>query len=370
MSIALVGDAHFGRKAEHPMIKQYIKDGQAAYFDWLEGDLRSRGIKTILFTGDIFDTRNSINVEALIKTKRLFKDKFKDYECYIVLGNHDMYYENSYDICSIELLEDLPNVTVIRSEITKINVINDYNFYCVPWIIPDELSKFNEFLDSIKCDRDKNVLFGHFEMIGIDMEGGNVSTFGLTPNIFCESAKTIFSGHYHGKSLQKIDGATINYLGSPYPMTFANSDSDHGYWILNDDMSSEFIVNDISPSFKTIFDTDDLSLINSLDNSFVRLYLNNSKTKEEIFNVRSIIESKKPIMIRVISYKDGSIEQNKTPSQRDANNLLNMDLFSLSEIYIDNNSESLPTISIIGSCAKQAIMEKIKVYHEKSTLKK
>lgn len=375
MAIALVGDTHFGRKAEHPTIKQCINDGQAAFFDWLETDLRSRGVKTILFTGDIFDTRNTINVEALIKTIRLFKKKFAAYECIIVLGNHDMYYENSYDICSTEVLDELKNVTVIRSgnsslDISQLDLIPNHNFYIVPWIIQDKLPEFTQFLTKIEANRDTNILFGHFEMMGVDMEGGNLSTFGLSPNLFTASAKYILSGHYHGKSDQIIDGSMIRYLGSPYPLTFANSDSDHGYWLLNNDMSMEFIKNDISPKFTTLFDTDDLSALGDLSNTFVRLYMNNSKTKEEIFNIRSIIESKKPLLLRVISYKDGSIETNKTPSQRDANKLLSMDLFSLTEIYIDSNSDSLPIISVTHTDAKQAIMERIRGYHEKATLKK
>lgn len=375
MTIALVGDTHFGRKAEHPTIKQSINDGQSAFFDWLESDLRARGVKTILFTGDIFDTRNTVNVEALIKTIRLFKKKFSAYDCVIVLGNHDMYYENSYEICSTEVLDELSNVTVIRGgnqglNISKLDIIPDHDFYVVPWVIPEKLSEFTVFLDNIKRNRDKNILFGHFEMIGVDMEGGNVSTFGISPNLFADGAKYVLSGHYHGQSSMEIDGSIIRYIGSPYPLTFANSDADHGYWLLNDDMSMEFIKNDISPKFTTIFDTDDLTKLGDLSNSFVRLYMNNSKTKEEIFNIRSIIESKKPIILRVISYKDGSIETNKTPAQRDANKLLSMDLFSLTEIYIDSNSDSLPSISIAHTDAKYAIMDRIRGYHEKLTLKK
>jgi hypothetical protein len=47
-----------------------------------------------------------------------------------------------------------------------------------------------------------------------------------------------------------------------------------------------------------------------------------------------------------------------------------MDLFSLTEIYIDSNSDSLPIISVTHTDAKQAIMERIRGYHEKATLKK
>ena len=33
--IAIIGDPHFGRKAEHPIIKKYVKEGQDAFYDFL-----------------------------------------------------------------------------------------------------------------------------------------------------------------------------------------------------------------------------------------------------------------------------------------------------------------------------------------------
>ena len=92
--IALIGDTHFARKAEHPLIKKYIKEGQLEFFDYLIAELKRQEVTTVLFTGDIHDTRNTINVEALINTKRLFQTKMADFDIHIILGNHDMYHEN------------------------------------------------------------------------------------------------------------------------------------------------------------------------------------------------------------------------------------------------------------------------------------
>lgn len=366
--IAFVGDTHFGRKAENPTIKKHIDDGQSAFFDWLVDDLNKKGIKKIFFSGDIFDTRNSINLKALIDTKRLFQTKLRNFDISIVLGNHDMYYENSYDVTSLELLEELPNVHVYRKDITSIH-INGYDMYIIPWIIHDELPSVVNFLDTLKSNREKNILFGHFEMIGIDMEGGNVSTFGLSPNVFADAAKYVLSGHYHGSSIQEIDGSKILYFGSPYPLTFANSDSVHGYWTWDENNGFSFVENPVSPTFKTIMDTDDLTNLGDLSKSFVRLYINNAKTKEEVFSIKTLIESKKPIYTLTIPYKNGSDEKSKSEAQRNSNKLFNMDLFSLSEIYIDNNSDSLPRLRQ-NTDSKNAVMTRIRDYISKVNLKK
>lgn len=362
MAIAMIGDAHFGRKSEHPLVKQHIQSGQEEYFKWLATDLKKRNIKTVLFTGDIFDTRNTINVEALIKTVRLFSIEFSEFNCIIDLGNHDMYYENSYDICSTEILDLLPNVTLIKDNTIELALINDYTLYVVPWVIASKLESFSSFLNDISVNRERNILFGHFEMIGLDMEGGNISTFGLSPKLFADAAKFIYSGHYHGQSSTRIDGSLITYLGSPYPLTFANSDSVHGYWILNDDLSTEFIENTISPKFKTITDTD-IDTLGDCTNSFVRVFINNNLDKDSVFRIKQLVDDKNPLLVRIIPYKDGSIEADKNNFQHDANKLMNMDLFSVSEMYIDNNSDALP--SILDGDIRTVLLNRIKMLIEK-----
>ena len=98
-------------------------------------------------------------------------------------------------------------------------------------------------------------------------------------------------------------GSELIYAGSPYPMTFANVDSIHGYWILDEEMNREFVENTISPTFKDIWDTDDLDATQDLSNSFVRLYMSNKLSLEEIFEMRLKIESKNPLKIKATSYQ-------------------------------------------------------------------
>ena len=46
-------------------------------------------------------------------------------------------------------------------------------------------------------------------MLGIDMEGGNISTHGTEMDIYTRNSKYVFSGHYHGKSLTEHNGCII-----------------------------------------------------------------------------------------------------------------------------------------------------------------
>lgn len=365
--IALIGDTHFARKAEHPLIKKYIKEGQLNYFTELVATLKSHDVDTILFTGDIHDTRHSINVEALVNTKRLFQDTFADFDIHIILGNHDMYAENDYNVTSLELFEDIPNVTVYRDKVTKANWFGK-EWYLFPWIIDKNIDKTTGFLEKLakrpKEKRDNTVLFGHFEMLGIEMEGNSISTFGMDTNLFLNAAGLSLSGHYHGLSETTKGDSTVLYLGSPYPMTFANANAQHGIWLLDENLEYEFLPNKVSPMFMDIWDTDDIDRIRDLSNCFVRFYSSNDLSKEEEFELRLKIEKKSPILIRPMPYK-GSKEENekKDETLREANRILAMDTVNLSEIYIDQNIDSLPELTLYDD-AKAEVLNRINTYKE------
>lgn len=374
--IALIGDTHFNRKAENPTIKRLIKAGQAAFFDLLVSDLRQRGITTIIFSGDIFDTRNSINVEAMVTAKRLFETKLSEFTIHIILGNHDMYYEDSYDITSLELIEHLPNVTVYREKVTQINIMGK-EWLMFPWIVDNNIQKTVNYLnsESKKPRSAQKIIFGHFTCMGIDMEGGNISTFGLQPHSFMSASPLTISGHYHGKSITtSSDGdSKLIYLGSPYAMTFANSDQSHGYWIMDSDCNLEFIENVISPRFTTIRDTDNLDELGDLSNSFVRFYLNNARPRDELFELRSKLEAKRPLIIKPIPYKnvvinDGDGDREINASGDKASNLLSMDTLGLSSVYMDANHEDLPELKL--NDARASIINKLNQYNETLNLKK
>lgn len=365
--ICLIGDAHFSRKAEHPLIKKHIKDGQLAFFDYLVNELNIRGVKTILFTGDIHDTRQSINVESLVNTKRLLQTKLKDFDVHIILGNHDMYFENDYDITALELFEDIPNVTIYRDGV----VIKEFlkrKWYMFPWIIHEREENVIKFLQKLSNNppekRHNTVLFGHFELFGINMEGNSMSTFGLDPNLFMNAADYIFSGHYHGVSLTEKSSSKLHYLGSPYPMTFANANQEHGVWILDEQMNVEFIENTISPRFVEIWDTDDLDAIKDLSNCFVRLFVCNDNSKEQDFEIRLKVESKKPILVRHLPYNGSKKEIiEKTENEREANQIMKMDTLDLSKIYLDQNTDDLPCLKLTND-VYTAVLKEIERYSE------
>ena len=54
--IAIIGDTHFNRKADNPLIRRNIANGQKAFFEKTIGELKEKGVHTVIFTGDISTT--------------------------------------------------------------------------------------------------------------------------------------------------------------------------------------------------------------------------------------------------------------------------------------------------------------------------
>lgn len=362
--VAIIGDTHFARRAEDPIIKKKIKEGQIAFFEYLVPKLKELGVDTILFTGDIHDTRNSINVEALVQTRELFKTKLADFNKHIVLGNHDLYYDTTYDVSSLQLFQDIPNLTLHLKSIAKIELLGK-TWYMVPWVIPDNEEKMVKFLENLaKKPTDNNVILGHFDMMGIVMEAGNQSVAGFDPNLFLSAAKLTISGHFHSKSMTDKLGNKILYTGTPYPLTFANSDDEHGIWIVDEELNLEFIQNPISPTFTTIHDTDDFDNLPDYSNTFVRFFFDKNKSPEELSTLKMKLEAKKPLTVKSLPYKDLKADIVKhNGMEMEANNLLHMDPYLITEVYVTANENILPEVKFYKN-VKDEILNRSKNYLE------
>lgn len=370
--IAIIGDTHFNRKAENPLIRRNIANGQKAFFEKTIGELKEKGVHTVIFTGDIFDNRQILDIQSINDTIRLFRDDMRDFDVRIVLGNHDLYYENSYDTSSLSILESLPNVKVYRNGIEEDEIIG-YRFVFFPWIIPDAMPEAVKKLEEMATESDdvkrKTVIVGHFDIMGMVMEGKNISVEGMDRNMFFKAARLTISGHYHGQSHVKSTNSTILYVGSPYQMTFNNVGEKHGYWIMESSGKFSFTENTVSPKFVDVWDTEDLDNLPELGNCFVRLYSSNENTAEQDFNNKVRIEVKKPILIRHVPYdkdRDEIEEVDQPEGVESAGKILKMNILSLSELYIDNNEDSLPSLTS-GDDARKVVLKQIDEY-EKSIL--
>jgi DNA repair exonuclease SbcCD nuclease subunit len=220
--------------------------------DWIVKELTEKKIKDIFFLGDFFDNRSEISVQTLHLASEIL-NKFKDFNMLMIIGNHDAFYKNRSDIHSMGLASGHPNITIVDKNFE----FEDYGkkFAFVPW---------NNELPDGKFD----YIFGHFEIVSFKMNNFKVCDHGLSPIDFLGSkTDSVFSGHFHRRSMGSYNEGRILYVGNTFPMDFADVDNTKGYHILDVETGGfEFFENTISPKFKKF----NLSKIKSITEDYIK----------------------------------------------------------------------------------------------------
>jgi DNA repair exonuclease SbcCD nuclease subunit len=220
MKIALIADCHFGIKKSDAV----FMESQLRFFkEQFVPELKTANIKDIFILGDVFDTRQTINVQTINIVIDLFKNILKDFNINIIVGNHDMYMTTTTDINSLKILDVLPNVTVYEKQ--TVLTIDNKTILLQPWIIDYGTYILTEHYD---------YAFMHADIIGFDQGGGRLSESGLVAKEILKHVDAVYSGHYHnGIHRQFEKGKSITYLGAPYQLTRIDRNGIRGYHILD-----------------------------------------------------------------------------------------------------------------------------------------
>lgn len=188
-------DWHFGIGKDN----QYRLKETEKCIDWVIETFKSNGVDYIVFCGDLFDSRFSINVQTLNSAISCIQNLAYSFEkVFLIVGNHDTFYKNVNTVNSVRFLEKLSqteNLIIVEEE-PYFMMIQDKTFGLFPWGFNpnDDLAKYKNYEI---CDYG----FGHFETNGIEL-AGSLST-GAKYNFtdLYKLADFIFSGHYHINSL-------------------------------------------------------------------------------------------------------------------------------------------------------------------------
>ena len=174
MKIAILGDTHFGMRGDSIAFHNHYRD---FYLNTFFPYLVDHGIRTIFQLGDLFDRRKYISFQSLALCRRYFFDQLvkHDIQCRVLLGNHDIFFKNTLEVNSPDLLlRDYEKHVILYDKPSMWMGID-----VIPWICKDnEL----EVMDFIKRSSNQ-VCFGHFELAGFEMDRGNVCHDGMDPSI-------------------------------------------------------------------------------------------------------------------------------------------------------------------------------------------
>lgn len=224
MPIAKIGDLHIGSRQGSQYVRDFIKNYLINYFI---PELKENGITKVVSFGDMFDVRKFMYgrdkdwlSEELVPALR---DAGITWDG--IIGNHDITLADSNRINWPSTLQDMaPDVFTFFSEPTEVEY-DGVKVLMMPWINKEN---YNQAVKAIE-DSTAQFMFAHLELAGFKMYQSSVCDHGQIDVSLLSKFHRVDTGHFHTRSYD----SNINYLGSPYHLTWEDhKDGDNrGFYI-------------------------------------------------------------------------------------------------------------------------------------------
>jgi DNA repair exonuclease SbcCD nuclease subunit len=294
--ILLFSDIHI---FPHKRKNERLEDCLSA-LRWVFKTAESRGIKNLLFGGDFFHDRQKIDVYTYQKTFEILQEQMNnsDIELFLLLGNHDIWFNDNTSISSVFPLSALRGVHLIaKPERIK---IEGHNWDFIPFT--------HNPIEALKQLKEKDgspeFALGHIAIDGailhhnqysdvcVEHDGDMVP---INSSLF-EEYKHTFLGHYHAE--QRVS-KKVEYIGSPLQLSFGEAFQEKHIIIFDGDKNErEYIKNEFSPKH-LILNIEECKN-HSLDGNFVQI-----KVDEDKIGTTDLIALKKEL---IQTNKIGSLE--------------------------------------------------------------
>jgi DNA repair exonuclease SbcCD nuclease subunit len=294
MKIALLGDTHFGvRNDARHFHEYYEKFYSEVFFPYLE----EHGINTIIQLGDLFDRRKYINFLSLAESRRYFFDECKNrnIRLHALIGNHDIFWRNSLEINSPDLLlRDYDNITLWAKHGTL--ELDGAVFDMIPWMCNENENEIREFVSKSTSP----YCVGHFELVGYYMQRGQVSHEGYE-DVFLKNYDQVYSGHYHSRSAS-VDGK-IAYLGTPYELFWSDYKDQKGFGVFDTQSKVfKFVTNQNRMFYKLTYDdTKELDEdFSNLKNKYIKIVVVQKTNPQKFDTFMDDIYKMNPIDVTIV----------------------------------------------------------------------
>lgn len=240
-SIIISSDIHIHR---HKQSSERLEDCLET-LEWIFKVACQKNIHNFIFVGDLFQTRQKIDVLTYQKTFEIFQKYQNEVKTWLLLGNHDMWYSETWDISSVFPLGAIKNVNVINNP-----CVVDVDGFPVAF-----LPYTKNPIECLQILDSKKLLFAHVAVDGalwntrydtysevlIEHDGDMIK---VDSNIF-KDWDQVFLGHYH--AAQKLTDK-IEYIGSPLQLSYGEAFQNKHIIIYDTDTKEkEYVENCFSP---------------------------------------------------------------------------------------------------------------------------
>lgn len=287
--VLLFSDLHIHM---HKNLMSRLDDGLKV-LEWVFRTAIEREINTIVFGGDLFQDRQRIHTISYEKTFNLirkFMESYPQLKLYLLVGNHDMWFNNKHDVSSISPFEAIRGVEVV-ARCTTIEVLPGFKLDFLPYTknpVEDIAEHFqiksDVLISHIAIDEAKLNSFTRAE-VSVEYEGDmvkvDIDKFG--------GWKRVFLGHYH--LAQKLDDV-VEYIGSPYELNFGEAFQQKHIIVLDTEtLDTEYVVNDFSPKHLIIKESQVDRY--KLDGNFVQIVVEDITSTNIVDMRHKIVEKNK-----------------------------------------------------------------------------
>ena len=216
--------------------------------------LDEHDIKIVLDLGDTFDRRKYVNYVTLARAKKMFFDQLsnRNIEYHAIVGNHSVYYTNTNEVNSMNLLlQEYSNFNIYQDKPIELT-FGSTSVIMVPWLTKTNMESSLEAMKNSTA----NICMGHFAIQGFEMLKGAINDHGLQKDVFTHFEQ-VYSGHFHHPS----EYGNIKYLGAPYEMTWSDYEGRRGFRILDTETRElEWILNPFQIYHKIDYDDSDMTI--------------------------------------------------------------------------------------------------------------
>lgn len=279
--VALFSDLHIGVHSNSPNWHQISYE----WAQWYTEMLRGLQIKNVIFCGDFFHDRSSVNLDSL-KIGSDILALFADFKLILIAGNHCSFYKDSARVNSLAPFRHWPNIKVVDSCVESFTHMGQTWTLC-PW-------------GSLLRDMpESDIIFGHFEIRTFKMNSFRMCEEGLSIRKILEKAPLIFSGHFHFRDEREMEIGRIIYVGNPFQTDLNDAGNEKGFYIIDENSKVDFVPNTHSPLIIKWKLTELISMpikeiANGIKKNNVRIDINEYITDEDYNVIHSRLSSFSP----------------------------------------------------------------------------
>lgn len=273
--------------------------------EWVFTSAQDQQINDIIFAGDLFQDRQKIDVMTYHLTFNILsKYCNNDLRLWLLLGNHDLWYYDRWDISSVTPLGAISGIQVIDKPCTI-----DFSGYPIDFLPYNKAPiQYLEELRKGKKRKGNKVLIGHMAVDGaqlnalhntradeiVEHDGEMVR---VTPDVF-DGWDKVWLGHYHGQ--QQVT-PWIEYIGSPLQLNFGEA-FQHKHLVVYDlsNGTTEYIRNKFSPQHFIIPESDVDKY--DIENNFIRVQVPQSGVTD-LIELKRDLQQLKPGSLEIIPEK-------------------------------------------------------------------